>query len=188
VEPSTPLRLETERLVLRELRADDWRDARALDGDREVVRYQTNDVSDEAATRAYLERSIAAAACVPRLVFDLAVTLRGEDRLLGRAGCTIEKPEHREAQIFCSLRRDAWRHGYAVEAGRAVLAFAFGPLQLHRVYGDCDPRNAGSARAMEKLGLRLEGHLRENWFLKGEWCDSLIYAVLAHEYAALPAR
>ena len=40
--------LKTKRLVLREVRAEDWVDARLLDSDPEVVRYQTNDVLDEA--------------------------------------------------------------------------------------------------------------------------------------------
>lgn len=55
------------------------------------------------------------------------------------------------------------------------------------MYGDCDPRNRGSSRVMEKLGMRLEGHLRQNWFIKGEWCDSLIYSVLAHEWPTAPS-
>jgi len=29
--------------------------------------------------------------------------------------------------------------------------------------------------------MRLEGRLRENYWLKGEWCDTLVYAMLAHE-------
>jgi len=176
------MELLTERLVLRELRADDWADARAVDADPEALRYQSSDVIDEAGTRAYLEKNQAAASCVPRRVFDLAITRRGEDRMLGRAGFSVDRPEHREAQLFCTLRREVWGQGYAVEAGRAVLTFAFGTLGLHRLYGDCDPRNLASARVMEKLGLRLEGHLRQNWLLKGEWCDSLIYGVLSHEF------
>jgi RimJ/RimL family protein N-acetyltransferase len=37
---------------------------------------------------------------------------------------------------------------------------------------------------MEKLGMQREAHLRENWWLKGEWCDSWIYAILDREWAA----
>ena len=56
-----------------------------------------------------------------------------------------------------------WNRGYAREAGRAVLAFAFGTLQLHRLGADCDPRNVASARLMEQLGFTREGTLRQNW-------------------------
>jgi RimJ/RimL family protein N-acetyltransferase len=37
---------------------------------------------------------------------------------------------------------------------------------------------------MEKLGMRQEAHFRENAFYKGEWCDSVIYAVLDREWRA----
>lgn len=186
--PLFPVTLTTPRLVLRELRLDDWRDARALDADPVVVRYQSNDVLDEAGTRAYLERNIAAAQASPRLVFDLAITRPGEDRFLGRAGVHLARPGHRDATLWYQLRRDLWGQGLVTEAAAAVLDFAFGPLGAHRVYGDCDPRNVGSWRVMEKLGLRREAHLRENWWLKGEWCDSYLYAVLEDEWRAQRAK
>lgn len=177
-----PIRLTTKRLVLREIRSEDWVDARVLDSDPIVVRYQSNDVVDEAATREFLAKSIAAQAESPRKVFDLAVTEVGDDRYLGRCGLAIRRVEHKEAELWFNLRRDRWGTGIATEATGALLDFAFGELGLHRVYGDCDPRNVGSARVMEKLGFKREAHLRENWWLKGEWCDSLIYAVLEQEW------
>lgn len=183
--PTEPLRLQTARLVLRELRLDDWREARALDTDPEIVRYQSNDVLDEAGTKKYLEGSIKAALELPRTIFDLAITLRGDDRYLGRAGFKIDRPDHREAAVWFQLRRDHWGQGYAAEALRAVLELAFEGAGMHRVYGDCDPRNLHSARLMEKAGMIREAHLRENWWLKGEWCSSFIYAVLEDEWRAL---
>jgi RimJ/RimL family protein N-acetyltransferase len=35
---------------------------------------------------------------------------------------------------------------------------------------------------MERLGMRREAHLRENEFIKGEWTDELVYAILADEW------
>ena len=90
--------------------------------------------------------------------------------------------------LWFAFRRDLWGQGYAGEAMEALLDLGFGRLGLHRVYGDCDPRNARSARLMEKLGMQREGHLRQNWWLKGEWCDSLIYSVLEEEWASRSRR
>jgi len=182
------LRLETKQLILREIHLDDWRDAQALDADPLVVRYQSNDVLGPEGTQEYLQRSIAAAAETPRKIFDLAITLRGEDRYLGRVGLEIVRPEHREATLWFNLRRDLWGKGFGTEASRAMVDFGFHTLKLHRIFGDCDPRNQGSARLMEKLGLKREAHLRENWWLKGEWCDSYIYAVLEHEWPTAPSK
>jgi RimJ/RimL family protein N-acetyltransferase len=55
------------------------------------------------------------------------------------------------------------------------------------MWADCDPRNPASVRVMEKLGMRQEAYFRENAFIKGEWCDSLIYALLDREWRAQAA-
>ncbi|MCP2254937.1 hypothetical protein LY13_003709 [Prauserella aidingensis] len=47
--------------------------------------------------------------------------------------------------------------------------------------GRLDGRNAASARVLEKLGMRREAHLRENEYVKGEWTDEVVYAVLARD-------
>lgn len=175
--------LTTPRLQLRELRDEDWQEAQVLDSDPQVVRFQSNDVLAPEGTRAYLAKSIAEAARNPRTIYDLAITRRNEDLFLGRVGLNLKRPEHREAELWFNLRRDLWGRGMATEAVRAMVDFGFRALHLHRIYGDCDPRNLPSARLMEKLGLRREAHLRENWWLKGEWCDSYSYAVLEHEWS-----
>jgi ribosomal-protein-alanine N-acetyltransferase len=184
VPPVPPLTLRTPRLALRELREDDWVGMRALDTDPEVMRYTPHDVRDEAATRAYVATGLAAAQEDPRRVFDFVLTFPDEDRFLGRAGFHVARPEHREAMLWFTLRKDLWGKGLVTEAAKAVLDFAFDVAGVHRVYGDCDPRNVASAKVMEKLGLRREAHLRENWWVKGEWCDSFIYAVLEDEWRA----
>ena len=69
--------------------------------------------------------------------------------------------------------------GYATEASRPLLDFAFGPLGLHRVIGRLELRNGGSARVLEKLGMRREAHLVENEWVKGDWQSELVYAILA---------
>jgi RimJ/RimL family protein N-acetyltransferase len=181
----TPVRLETERLVLRDLVEADWLEHRALDTDPEIVRFLTNDITDEAGTRAYIERSITAAQQVPRTLYDLAVTVRPDEaRLAGKVGVAIKRPQHREAMLWFMVRRDRWGQGLAREAVDRVLEFAFTELGLHRVRGDCDPRNHASWRLMERLGMRREAHFRENWWLKNEWCDSWIYAVLEQDWRA----
>jgi RimJ/RimL family protein N-acetyltransferase len=73
------------------------------------------------------------------------------------------------------------------EAIRALIGFGFGELKLHRIRAECDPRNVGSWRVLEKVGMRREGHLRENFLLDGTWCDSYLYAILDHEWIATGA-
>ena len=178
----SPVRITTPRLVLRDLRAGDLADLNVFDADPEVVRYMSCDVQDLEGTRAYLERSLQGARETPRKVYDLAITRPGEDRALGRVGLHVERPEHRDATVWFVVRRELWGQGLVTEAARALFAFAFDELKLHRLWADADPRNVGSWRVMEKLGMRREAHLRENWWLKGEWCDSYLYAILDREF------
>ena len=55
-------------------------------------------------------------------------------------------------------------------------------MGLHRLIGRTEARNTGSARVLEKLGMRLEAHLVENEWVKGEWQSELDYALLASEW------
>ena len=74
--------------------------------------------------------------------------------------------------------------GYAVEASIPLLDFAVHTLELHRVVGRAEARNAPSLRVLEKVGMRHEAHLVENEWVKGEWQSEVVYAILANEWAS----
>jgi RimJ/RimL family protein N-acetyltransferase len=63
-----------------------------------------------------------------------------------------------------------------------ALGCALEVVGLHRVIGRLEPRNRGSARVLEKLGMRREAHLVENEWVKGEWQSDLVFAMLAREW------
>jgi len=50
------------------------------------------------------------------------------------------------------------------------------------VKAQLDARNTASARLCERLGMTLEAHLRQDWWSKGEWTDTLVYGLLADEW------
>jgi [ribosomal protein S5]-alanine N-acetyltransferase len=176
--------LETPRLLLRELEEADAPAVHAWESDPDVMRYQSLDVATLDDTLAYIRRVRLDAAQRPRLLHVLGAERRDDGLLIGRVGLRVSRPEHREGELWFAFRRDVWGQGYGPEAAGALLDLAFGSLGLHRVHGDCDPRNARSARLMEKLGMVREGHLRETWWLKGEWCDSWIYSVLDRDWSS----
>lgn len=173
--------LETPRLRLRELVEDDWRDLLAVERDASVNRYQGYDPFDEQRARAAVQAAIAAAAQSPRVRVELAITLRDQAALIGRGGLLRSGHELAVGELFVTLAPAYHRGGLVTEAGRAFLAFAFDTLGMHRIVGVSDPRNVASLRLMETLGMRREGHLRQDVWAKGEWCDSVVYAILASE-------
>lgn len=180
------LPLQTERVMLRDFEEADWEAVHCYASDPDVVHYMSWGPNTEEDTRGFIQRKLAEQRQAPRTRFDLAVMLRAEDRLVGTCGIVVSCPEHRGAWSGYCFNRDYWGHGYATEAARAIIAFGFEQLDLHRISAICDPRNTASARVMEKSGMRREGHLLKDLWQKGEWIDSYIYAILEQEWD--PAR
>jgi len=177
--------LETERLTLRELTLDDAPALNAVDGDPVVARWNGFEPPGLDGTRAYIENVIKDAAQEPRQFITLAIVTRADDHLIGRCGFDRGGPDLLNAMVGYCLHRDLWGQGYMTEAVQALVGHGFRDLKLHRVWADCDPRNVGSWRVMEKVGMRREGHSIENYrYPDGEWADTWFYAMLDREWAA----
>ncbi|HYH99202.1 GNAT family protein [Hyalangium sp.] len=182
------MELLTPRLRLREFDEEDWHATWPYESDPDVVRYQSSGVRTPEESRKKVQDSMAMARESPRRIYDLTVVLREDGRLIGRCGLKVVDVEQREGVLWYVANRSVWGKGYIPEAAEAILDFGFGALGLHRVWGDCDPRNEASVKVQRKLGMRREAHFRENVFVKGEWCDSLIHAILDHEWATRQRR
>jgi RimJ/RimL family protein N-acetyltransferase len=176
--------LRTERLLLREFRESDWRAIHAMTTDEQVTRYIPVDAPSEEETREAIQVQINGRHANPPR-YDFAVTLRADRTLIGVCTLFIRYDELRQGEILYVLNRPYWGHGYATEAARVLLEVGFRELELHRIYATCRPANVASWRVMEKLGMQREGHLRQHRWMKGRWQDSLLYAVLDHEWQAL---
>ena len=175
------MHLETPRLILREFRADDFDDLYAMQCRPESVRYEPD--KDAAGVRAYLEGAARAALVDPRTHYRLAITIRPNDTACGLIGLALNFDMTRDWEIGWMVHPDEWGKGYASEAARRVLAFAFSELDAHRVIAFCDAENRASERVMQKLGMRREAHMLQTRLLRGEWRDELLYAVLESEWA-----
>ena len=178
------MQLATDRLILRELAERDAARIFAIEAVAEVGRFLSRFATSEADALEYVRGVIVEAQLLPRQVFDFAITERGDDRLVGRCGMRRGDAEPRDAMLWYVLDPAVQGRGYATEAARAVLAYAFGELRLHRVWADADPRNPASLGVMQRLGMREEAHHLENVCIRGEWCDSVIYAMLRREWEA----
>jgi RimJ/RimL family protein N-acetyltransferase len=87
-----------------------------------------------------------------------------------------------QADIGYELSSKYWNHGYATEAAQTIVDFGFSRLGVNRIWADCVADNLGSAHVLGKLGMKLEGCLRENKYFKGRWWDTLIYAILTDDW------
>ena len=74
--------------------------------------------------------------------------------------------------------------GFATEAVRLAVAFAFEDAGLHRVQGAVMPDNPASARVLMKAGFRREGHFLRYLCIDGQWADHDIYAITEEDWIA----
>ena len=95
----------------------------------------------------------------------------------------VKNKEQGQAEVGWLLGRSYQGRGIATEAVKALLAFGFESMGLHRIYARTGSRNVRSWRLMERVGMRREAHLRQSHKVAGEWDDEFIYAVLADEWS-----
>jgi ribosomal-protein-alanine N-acetyltransferase len=177
--------LHTARLELRPFADADADDLFALHSSAHVLRYWDAPPWGE---RARAERFIAACRqlAAEGAGARLAIGRASDGAFLGWCGLTRWNPDFRSAALGYCLRDAAWGHGYATEAARALLQWAFATLDLNRVQAEADTRNAASARVLEKLGFLREGTLREDCVVNGEVSDSWVYGLLRREWRPSP--
>jgi [ribosomal protein S5]-alanine N-acetyltransferase len=112
----------------------------------------------------------------------LAVNRVSDGAFIGWCSLSRWNPDHRSAALGYCFDDAAWGHGYATEAARALLQWAFDTLDLNRVQAETDTRNAASARVLEKLGFVREGMLREDCVVNGEVSDSWVYGLIRRDW------
>jgi len=156
------MELTTERLTLRDFEPDDWRAVSAYQADPLVRRHMLTGQGTPAQARRLVTDSIACAQQPMRAFYGLAVVLRSEGRLIGSCTLSVQQRLGR-AQMGWDLDRRYWNCGYATEATRALINFAFGTLDLTRMEADCFTANAASIRVLEKCGLRREHSRLREW-------------------------
>ncbi len=142
-------RLETERLVLRGLTAEDFEPLAAFMADPEVVRYLTG----EPQSRADAWRGLAAALGHWHLRgYGVWAVERKSDRaFMGRVGM-INPEGWPGLEIGWTLGRPYWGHGYATEAARAAMAYGFATQPVDRLISCIDPDNVASQAVAKRLG------------------------------------
>jgi ribosomal-protein-alanine N-acetyltransferase len=116
----------------------------------------------------------------------LAMDRLSDGAFIGWSSLTRWNPDYRSASLGYCLRDAAWGQGYATEAARALLQWAFDTLDLNRVQAETDTRNTASARVLEKIGFVREGTLREDCVVNGEVSDSWVYGLIRREWRPSP--
>jgi ribosomal-protein-alanine N-acetyltransferase len=174
--------LETERLLLRKIGVDDADDMFEYGRDPEVTKYLMwephRTVDDSIEFIRWVMRQYDAGEIAP-----WGMEIKETGKFIGTVGYHEWNVRHGRAEIGYSLARSFWGLGYMTEAVRAVIDFGFGVMGLNRVEANCFIENKGSARVMEKCGMKFEAILRQHLFVKGRYEDVKMYSILRREWA-----
>ena len=171
---SSPV-LTTERLVLREPTTADAVQILVFRGDPEVQRFNDEPLCDVAEAEAFVDFLRSGCAADQRRHWAIWY----EGIVVGLMGLHSWHHHHRRAELGYDMARSHWGRGIALEAGRAVITFGFGPMALHRIEAHTIADNHRSVRLLERLGFQREGTLRE-FSLEddGTFHDSAVYGLL----------
>lgn len=143
----------TPRLFLREFLPEDWHTLNRFLSDPAVTRYMHFRNYDERMRRSWFESCLTEDKVLSRDVYNWALALRGNNRLIGWLGIGGTPDERGFGYV---LDRHYWNQGYATEAVRALFAYEFFHLGTKRLTATCEVPNTASARVMEKAGMRYE--------------------------------
>ncbi|HEX6149173.1 GNAT family N-acetyltransferase [Nocardioides sp.] len=173
--PGPALPIRTDRLVLRQREPADTADLHAIYSREDVAEYllapplELDEVEEMLAERATAQAD------------GFGLVLEREGRVVGEVALMFRGPT--QSELSWVVHPDHGGRGLVTEAVRELIGLGFGHFALHRIYAELDARNTASARLCERLGMRKEAHRLADYWSKGEWTDTLQYAVLASEWS-----
>lgn len=171
--------METQRLLIRKFKPEDWKDLYEYLSQKEVVKFEpyevfTEDESKKEAVNRSENNSF------------WAVCLKDTGKLIGNV--YLAKGEFDTWELGYVFNGNYQGKGYATEAAFLLVDNAFKNENAHRVIAMCNPLNSASWKLLERLGLRREGHLKQNIYFKTDssgapiWADTYEYGILANEW------
>ena len=170
--------LETNRLILRRLSAEDVLEIFALRSDKDVMKYiprpLAKSIEDAQAHISLIDEKIENNEGI-----NWAITLKDNPKLIGIIGHYRIKPEHFRAEIGYMLLPEYQGKGIISEAIKEVVNYGFEVMKLHSIEAIIDPENHASEKVLQKNGFVKEAHLKENEYYEGRFLDTVIYSKLA---------
>ena|SRR5579862_3426620 len=174
-------RLETERLILRQIELSDAGSVFVTFSDEAVMEfYGENPHRSVEESSELIRRQHEWYA--RREGIRWGITRKGENSVIGSCGFFKFDEEFQRAELGYELARASWRQGIMSEALRAIIAFAFTEMGLSRIEAVVDDTNEPSKALLRSLGFSHEGTLRQRFFFQGRFWDEHYFGLLREEW------
>jgi ribosomal-protein-alanine N-acetyltransferase len=174
-------RLETPRLILRQIQLSDADALFATFSDEAVMEFYGElphrSVED---SRDLIRRQHHWYA--QREGIRWGITRRGDDRVIGSCGFFKFDEEFSRAETGYELGRAYWGQGIMSEALGTIITFGFTQMGLHRIEAVVDDVNERSKGLLRKLGFAHEGTLRQRFWFRGRFLDEHYFGLLKEEW------
>jgi len=109
-------------------------------------------------------------------MYEFAITDKATGELYGAIGLSNNKA-HKNGEIAYWVGEEYWGNGYATEALKAIIEFAFLVKGYHKVWGRFFATNPSSGKVMQKVGMVKEGLLAEHILKDGKYEDLIFYGI-----------
>lgn len=178
------MNLETERLILRNLRESDLDDFHVYHSDAEVCKFQSYDAFTIEDSKKFIAEQKAAEFGTPGEWVQVGIEWKNNGKLVGDLALKPMKDEPRTVEIGVTLNPEYQGKGFAIEAFKRIFEYLFSETETHRIYGILDVENTGSLRLLERLNFRREGEFKKSFWDKNfnEWRDEYLYALLKEDW------
>jgi len=175
-------KLETERLILRQFKIEDYVEMYNNWACEDVVTkfltWQTHTNQD--VTKSVLADWISKYA--NKDFYNWAIELKEENRLIGNISVVSLREETLSAILGYCMGSKWWGKEIMPEAGKAVLKYLFEEVGFNRIAANHDKNNPKSGRVMQKIGMTYEGTLRSAGFCNQGIIDDVRYSILKSEW------
>ncbi len=175
------MKLETQRLILREYVPEDWEAVHVYGSVPEFSQYEMWGPNTLEDTKSFIAETITQSQATPQYQFNFAVHLKSEDYLIGGCGIRRVTQESNIANLGWAINPKYQGKGFATEAAKASIDFGFNELNLALIYATCDTRNIASYKVMDKLGMKRVGHMIGDRKIDGVILDSYRYEILSSQ-------
>lgn len=182
METSEHIYMRSNRLILRQFSQQDVDPFYLYRSSPEVAQFQSWENYQYHDAELFVSKQSKCVPNQPGTWFQFAIALVETNQLIGDCALHTLLDEPRIVEIGFTLAEEHQGNGYASEAVRALLSYAFNDLKKHKVIAFIDVRNEKSIRLLERVGMRREGHFLENYMSKGQWVDEYQYSLLQSEW------
>lgn len=175
------MHIESERLAIRPIMAEDSQAVFGYRSDKETNKYQGWIPESLAEVDAFIAKN-PGTFNEQESWFQLVMTDKITNAVIGDIGVHFFGTEHLQVELGCTIKKECQQQSYAKEALKTVIEVLFRQYHKHRITASVAPENKASMQLLTSLAFRKEAHFVKSYFHNGQWEDDVVFAILAEEW------